>query len=312
MRSFTQYQKDFATLTGNASTTANTPNSYDNISWGIRLINDAIRYLATVFYFNETSYTVPGGTVATQAGYNLPADFEQLLNVTVNIGGLLWQPKESPSRAHFDALNVVPYNNDYPQYWFIYNGKLNLYPTPATSGNVMVINYKKRVTDLAMADVDNTTNTTTVAVTTNTTNVTASGATFKLWMGMSGWIQFPYSSTDANNGDNKWYQIASITSTTALVLKNPYMGATITAGNFTIGDVPILPEDYQDLPLFRTCRTYFSTRVSDATKAGNFKTMYDEGYILLDNKYGQKSNSPVLTDTEAVVYNPNLFPRNVG
>ena len=310
MRTMTSYQKDFATNTGNGSTTANTTNSYDNITWGMRMINDAIRYLATIFYFNETSYTVL--TVATQQAYQLPSDFEQMIDVTVQIGGLLWTAKESPSRKHFDALNVIPFNNDFPQYYFIYNGQVKLYPTPASSGNTITMNYKKRVTDIAMDDVTNVTASSTVAVTTSTTTVTASVPTFKQWMGMSGWIQFPYSTTDANNGDNKWYQIASVTSSTVLVLKNAYTGATITAGNFTIGDVPILPEDYQDLPLYKACRMYFSTRVVDETKASNFKASYDEGFVLLDNKYGSKSSSPVLNDIDAPVFNPNLFPRNLG
>lgn len=312
MRTFTSFTKDFTTLTGNTSTTASSTNSYDNVTWGMRMINDAIRYLATVFYFNETTYTVPGGTVAQQMGYTLPADFEQLMNVTFQVGGLLWQPKESPSRKHFDALNVIPFYNDFPQFYYIFDGKVNIYPIPASNANVITLHYKKRITDLAMDDVTSTTASTTVSVTTATTTVTAAGSAFKRWMGMSGWIQFPYGTTDASSGDNKWYQIASITSATVLELKNPYMGPTITGGNFTIGDVPILPEDYQDLPLFRACRTYFSTRVPDALKAGNFKTMYEEGYVALDNKYGQKSTTPVLTDTESVVYNPNLFPRNMS
>lgn len=310
MRSFTSYSKDFATLTGNGSTTANTTNSYDNITWGMRMINDSIRYLATAFYFNEASYTTT--SVAAQQGYQLPSDFEQMLNATVSVGNLLWQAKESPSRKHWDALNVVSFNNDFPQYYYIFNGRVNIYPTPASNGNTITLNYKKRVADLSMADVTNATNTTTVSVTTGTTTVTASAATFKNWMGMSGWIQFPYSSTDAANGDNKWYQIASVTSSTILVLKNAYTGATISGGNFTIGDTPILPEDYQDLPLFRALRMYFSTRVPSADKLAEYKDLYQEGFAALDAKYGSKSTTPVLTDTDAQVYNPNLFPRSIG
>ena len=153
MRTFTSYQKDFSTFSGNGSTTANTTNSYDNISWGMRMINDAIRYLATIFYFNETTYTVPGGTVAGQQGYNLPGDFESILNVTEQVGGILYQPVESPDRRHFDSLNVVPFNNDFPQYFYIYDGKINIWPTPASNSNVLTIHYKKRIRDISMNDV---------------------------------------------------------------------------------------------------------------------------------------------------------------
>ena len=143
MRTLSSYKQDFATFSGNGSTTANSTNAMDNITWGVEMINDSIRELATIFYFNEVPYIVPNGTVANQQGYQLPGDFEKLMNVTVQVGGILYQPKESPSRRHFDALNVVPFYNDFPQYYYIFNGKMLLYPTPASSGNVITMNYKK-------------------------------------------------------------------------------------------------------------------------------------------------------------------------
>jgi len=311
MRTFSTFKKDFATYSGNASTTANTTNSYDNITWGMRMINDGIRELATIFYFNEVPYTVPGGTVTNQQGYQLPGDFESLMNVTVQVGGVLYQPKESPSRIHFDSLNVIPFYNDYPQFYYIFNGKILIYPTPASDGNVITLNYKKRVKDLTMEDVTETTSSQTVSVTVDSTTVTASGSAFKKWM-EGAWINLPYSTTDASSGDGGWYQIDSVTSGTVLVLKNPYKGATATGCSFTVGDVPILPEDYQNIPLYKALRIYFTTRVPDATRAANFKALYDEGYALLDAKYGSKSFSPVLTDDQAPVYNPNLFPRSLA
>lgn len=312
MRTKTSYEKDFATFSGNASTTANTTNTLDNISWGLEMINDSIRELATVFYFNEVPYIVPGGTVANQQGYKLPGDFESLMNITVKVGGVLYQPKQSPSRRHFDALNVIPFYNDFPQFYYIFNNEVLLYPTPASDANIITLNYKKRIKSICMDDVTNTTSSRTVTVTNGSTTVTANGALFKKWMGYSGWIHFPFSITDASSGDNGWYQIDSVTSDTVLVLKNAYSGANATAVNFTIGDVPILPEDYQNIPLYKALRLYFTTRVYDVAKATEFLNMYNEGYALLNAKYGSKSTSPVLTDTDAPVYNPNLFPRNLS
>lgn len=308
MRTFTNYQKDFATLSSNSSTTSNSTNSYDNITWGIRMINDSIRHLATVFYLNETTYVIPGGTVANQQGYTLPGDFESLLNCTVQVGGILYQPKESPSRRHFDALNVIPFYNDFPQFFYIYDNQILLYPTPASNSNVITLHHKKRITDISMADVTGSD----INATLNSTTVTLGSPNFLKWMSYNGWIQFPYSSVDSSSGDNRWYKINTINSTTEALLKNPYMGTSITNANFIIGDVPILPEDYQDLPLYKALSIYYSTRVVDPVRANKFTELYDSGYTLLDNKYGSKSTTPVLTDTEAPVYNPNLFPRNLS
>lgn len=311
MRTYTSYQKDFATFSGNGSVTAASTNSYDNITWGMRMINDSIRQLATVFYFNEVPYTVPGGTVANQQGYTLPGDFESLMNCVVTVGGVKYIPKESPNRIHFDSLNVVPFYNDFTQFYYIYNGEILLWPTPATDANQIVLNYKKRINDLSMDDVTQTTASTTISTIANDQTVTAAGAAFKNWMAQSGWLRIPNSTTDAANGDNKWYQIGSVTNSTNLELKNIYSGTSVTAGAFTIGDVPILPEDYQDIPLYKALRLYYSTRVPDPARAAEFKALHDESYALLDNKYGSKSTSPVLTDENAPVYNPNLFPRNL-
>lgn len=313
MRTYTNYYKDFATFSSNASTTAQTTNQLDNLTWGIEMINDATRYLGTLFYLNEASYTVPGGTIAQTAGYQIPSDFEQMENVTVVVGGYTWQGKPAAGRKQYDYLNIIPYYNDYVQYTFMWNGQLLLWPIPASSSNTITMNYKRRVVDLSMPDVTDTSSSTTVSVTTNTTTVTNSGTAFKQWMGQTGWIRIPHSTTDSANGDNRWYQVASVAAGGAsLTLKNPYQGATVTAGGFTVGDVSILPEDYQDLPLYRALFLYYTSRVIDPNRATLYEKLYDKGYKALEDKYGSKDYSPVLTDPNAPVYNPNLFPRNLS
>lgn len=301
MRSYTNYLNDWQSLTNNTSTT--------NQTLGLRLINDAIRYLATVFYFNEVSYTVPNGTVAQQQGYTLPGDFEVIEDVTVLIGGYLWQPTASPSRKHFDMINLVPYYNDYPQFFYIWNGLLNLWPIPSSNSNVITINYKSRIIDISQIDVT----AGTVSITNATNAVTGSGTSFASWMGQSGWMRIAHTTgTTSANGDNQWYQIDTVTSATALTLNNVYAGATVAAGTITIGDVPILPEDYQDLPLYRALSIYFTSIVPNPNNAKMYTALYDDGYTRLNAKYGSKDYTPVLTDMNTPVYNPNLFPRNLG
>ena len=295
------YLSDWTTLTQNASST--------NATLGGKLINDAIRYLATKYYFNEKSYTVPGGTVALQQAYTLPSDFEQIENITVSVGGYLWQPKTSPSRKHFDLINLVPYYNDYAQFYFIWNGQINLWPIPASSSNAITINYRSRLVDMSQADVT----TGTVSVTTATTTVTHSGTSFASWMAQSGWFKIAHSTTaTSTNGDNRWYQIDSVTSTSVLELKNAYIGATVSGGTMLIGDVPILPEDYQDLPLYRALYIYFTSISPSTEQATLYQNLFAAGEVELDKKYGSKEYSPVLTDTDAPIYNPNLFPRNMS
>lgn len=300
MRTTTSYTNDFTNLTNNTSTA--------NATLGLRLSNDALRYLTGVFFFNEATYTVPGGTVAGQAGYTLPFNNKQVINTTVLVGSVLWQPVECATKKQYDALNVIQFSNDFPQFYYIYNNQLLLWPTPATNANVITINYKRRIRDLSVVDYT----TGTVTVTNGSTSVTGSGTAWTKNMA-NRWLNVPLTSSDTTTGDDEWYQIASVTNATTLVLNNQYQGGTATsvASGYTIGEVPILPEDYQDLPLYRAMYVYFTSINHNKDKATYWKGLYDEGYKRLDAEFGSKTASVGLTPQNYPVVNPNLFQNNV-
>ena len=298
MKTFTTYQNDIPRILNNSLT--------DNVTWATEMINDSVRYLVSKYYFNERSYTTT--TTAQTQFYNLPPQVKKLINCTVTIGSVVWQPKECPSREYWDALNVITFYQDFPSFFFVYNGQLGIFPTPATTSNTITMNYKTRIPDLSQADYT----TGTVSITTNTTTVTGSGTTFTNLMAQGGWIKVAHSSTNSANGDNQWYEIDSVTSATVLVLKNKYTGATVAAGSYTIGEVPILPEDYQDLPLYRMGLIYYTTRFPDPIRAAQYDKLWNDGLALLNEEFGSKTTNVVLTDTDSPIVNPNLFQRTVS
>ncbi len=281
----------------------------DNMTWALEELNQSLRYLTTKYYFNERAYTTL--TVANQQFYNLPPQVKKLINITVLIGSTLWQPRECPSREYWSYLNTITFQQDYPSFFFVFNGQVGLWPVPSSSGNTITMNYKTRIVDLSMQDVTDVTSGQTISITTNTTTVTAIGAAFKQWMAGQ-WLRVPFSTTDSTNGDNQWYQIDSVTSSTVLVLKNAYTGATVTGASFTIGQAPLLPEDYQDLPLYRMAYLYYTTRTSNQDKATLYQNLYDRGLKELDDEYGSKTTSVILPDTQEPIYNPNLFVRSIS
>lgn len=295
------YLSDWTILTQNTTSA--------NSNLGSTLIRDQIRYLATKYYFNEKSYTTT--TTAQTQAYNLPSDFEVMENVTVSTGGYVWSGTPTADRAMWDRLNLVPYYSDFLQYVFIWNNQLLLWPIPSSSSNTITMNYKSRIVDPSQADVT----TGTVSVTSGETSVEHSATSFAQWMAQSGWLKIAHSTaaaTGGTNGDNRWYQISSVTDNNTLVLKNPYLGATVAGGSFVIGDVPVLPEDYQDIPLHWALSIYYSSIVPDTNQATLYSTLYKEKLAYLDQKYGSKDYSPVLTDTQAKVYNPNLFQQSIS
>lgn len=301
MRTYTSYLTDIPRVINNSSS--------DNLTWGMETVMDSIRQLVTKYYFNERAYTFT--TIAGQQFYNLPPRVKKLINMTVEIGGVKWQPQECPSRQYWDSLNVITFTQDYPSFFFVYNGQVGIYPTPATTGNTVTLNYKTRIVDLSMADVTSVTASTTISAVQGSATLTTVGSTFKRWMDEQ-WIRIPFSSTDATCGDNQWYQIEAIASPTTVILKNPYSGENVTGGAFTIGEVPILPEDYQDLPLWRMAIIYYTTRFPDPVRADQYQKLWDIGEAKLNEEFGSKTSSVVLTDTNQEVVNPNLFVRSVS
>lgn len=298
MKTYTNYQNDIPRIINNSLA--------DNVTWATEMVNDSIRYLVTKYYFNERSYTTT--TVAQQQFYNLPPQVKKLINVTVTIGSVVWQPKECPSRQYWDALNVITFYQDFPSFFFVFNGQMGIYPIPSSNGNTITMNYKTRLVDLSMADAT----AGTVTLTNASTTVTGTSTAFTNWMAQGGWIRGAHTTSNSTNADNQWYEIASVASATSLTLKNNYTGATAAGATYTIGEVPILPEDYQDLPLYRMAIIYYTTRFPDPVKAQAYQALWDKGIQALDDEFGSKTTNVILTDTDQRIVNPNLFVRTVS
>lgn len=294
MKTYTTLRNQFGTLSNNTSTA--------NLTLGDQLINDSLRYLTTKYFFNERSQVVPGGTVASQQNYDLPYNIKQIINVYITVGNIRYQLTEAPTRQFWDSLNFVPYTSDIPQFYYIFNKQLYVFPTPASNSNVITIQYKMRLRELSQADYT----TGTVALTNGSSTITGSGTTF---IGdMAGrWIYLT-----PPTGDGNWYEIETYTSATSMSLINQYQGTTASGMTYIIGECPLLPEDYQDLPVYRALSVYFTTRVPDPTRAELFTKLYDEGEQRLDAEFGSKSASVAITPTDTEVVNPNLYVRTLS
>lgn len=115
----------------------------------------------------------------------------------------------------------------------------------------------------------------------------------------------------APNGDNNWYQISSIESATSLTLYNAYAGGTTTGASYTIGQMPLLLEDYHDILVFDSLVTYFSTIVDNPNKVKEFMSRRDSIKLMMDEYVGTKSLNVNLARPR-VGYNPNLFNQSIG
>ena len=475
---------DIAAIINNTNT--------DNLNWCMKAVNDSLRYLTMRYFWNEKSVQL-----YTSAGvqfYPIPPQAHKIVNITLLIGNVLWQPRQCTSRTFWDALNVIQFQQEYPYYYFIWGGQIGVWPVPTVSTDLITINYKSRLIDLSMPDVTDQTSTFTVstnqpitvasysssnqnsqynlnagdilqagesfssgtdetltsaqfyikktgtptgnawaflyahsgtfgtssvpqgisngapltpdivhnlsplgeplavsepvdvstlttsyAMTTfnfegsnqiklfsgtdyiiqiqyiegdssnniqvgldasgtgipgnanyytaangwtpestkhlcytvsglpNPTIITASGNAFTNWMGESGSIRIPYTSSNSTSGDNQWYSIAEVLSPTQISLNMPYTGPTVTGAPFTVGQTPSLIEEYQDLPLYRMGEVYYTIRYPDPVRAQYFKSLYDEGFAKLDAEFSSKGTNVVLSDMDQPMVNPNQY-----
>lgn len=246
MKSYTQGRNLYGVLTKNSSSA--------NLSFGDQMANDDYRAICAVkdWPFMERERTL--STVGDQQAYYLPYDCDQVRAVSVEVSSKTYVPKMSPSKDHWDSLNETSYSSDFPEWYFVFNGQLLLWPTPATSSNTINVTQKSRVIDLSVADY------TTGNILTATNGSAAIVGTGTSWnSSMVGqWMRIT-SGTDTNKGDGLWYEIAGVTDTTNLTLVRKYGGSAITAGSaaYTIGQAPLLPEAYHDLPWLYAAGKYW-------------------------------------------------------
>lgn len=243
--------------------------------------------------------------------YPAPPNFSKLKTVTITQGNLKWTPSEVLSRAEWDRLNVFPYYSDIPNNFFEYPGgdhgvQVGIYPIPSTTGNLITYNYKFRVPDLSLADV---VSTSTLAVTSGASTVTNSAADWVPTTNKaleSRWIKIAQ-----NKGDNLWYQIASVDSTSSLTLYQPYQGITVATGTGTVGQMPILMEDFQDMLVWKPLIIYYNSIVKDAEKVKLYEGLYEDKLGQLNSYAGSKTTSVNLRST-AINRNGNLYPQSIG
>lgn len=294
MKSYTTLTTQFGTLSQN-STAA-------NLALGAQLINDSLRYLQAMFFQNEASYSVPNGTTAGVQVYQVPFNIKDIITITITTvsqsgSTIRYTLTEAPTRTFWDKLNVVQYQSDVPQFFFRYADLINIFPIPATSGNTVTVNYTRRIKDLSQADYS----TGTLTVSNGNPNITGSGTTWGTFYNGC-WLRIP-----EPGGDGEWYQILNVGSATNLSLFNNYNGVSGNTLGYTIGEMPLLPEDYQDLAVYKSLHVYFTTRVPDPNRAQLFLKMYEDGYERLNAEFGSKSKSVAISAGIEDVANPNLF-----
>lgn len=253
-------------------------------------------YNGTSIAAGSASYTI------RKIFYDLPYDYEELINVTVQVGSNLYTPKECPTREFWDQINQVMYTSDYPEWFYIYQGQIGFYPIASSAGRQITYNYNRTVADISMADYT----TGTVTATNGSTTITGSGTTFTAPMA-GRWLKITPTDTAGASGDGIWYQIDAVASATSLTLVKAYQGATVSSGTaYIIGQMSILPDPYQDLPVYDAAALYYSSIKPEGERYQMFSNKYNTLHAGLIADHSQKTTDVSVHDEDVTVLNPNL------
>lgn len=295
MKSFTQGQNLFGTWSKNTAVS--------NLAYGAQIANDYYRHICALNDWSFLDGLRSMLTVGNQQFYPLFYDTDLVREVAVKVSSITYTPKLSPSREHWDSLNLVTFVSDIPEWYYVFNGQVGLWPMPASTGNTIFVTQKCRVIDMQFADYT----TGTISGITNGANIlTGTGTSWSA--GMAGeWINIT-PTLAANGGDGTWYQIGSVTNSTTIILVRNYGGATLTTATaaYVIGQMSLLPESFQDTPWKAAAADYWLKE--NDNRAASFQEKYQSDIGDLIKAYSSPTTDMVIDDgRDFSIINPNLL-----
>jgi hypothetical protein len=296
MLTFEEAYTKFQTISGSANAT-DLVQAKQDINVGYKRFNAAIAR----YFTRKQGFT---NLVADQQYYQTPIDAIRISSATyVQAGGTLQFPLEQVrSEDEWREMNIFPYSSSYIRYYFVYgNDQIGLFPIPSTTvTNGFRYVYQPQDIDLTKDDYD----TGTITITNGSVTVTGSGTSWT--QAQMGNMQFQV--TDGSDGN--WYEILAINSTTSLTLKTPYVGPSVAATTYRLGQMFIFPGEYDDVPVDYALSRFWESR-NNIGRAKYHKQNYQDSVTDAIEKYASSSLSNVITG-EDDVYNLWFAPPMPG
>ena len=238
--------------------------SKDDVNeYGIQLINQGrVEVLSAVDSY-QTQNTFVASTIAQQQDYALPHNTFKTENITVLVGSVRYTPEVVTSTEVWNYIRIVNTpQSTIPLYVYVDRKKMSFFPVPSADGNIITAVVTCKEPDLTQDDITNGT----ISVVNGSATVTGTNTIFASNnTTQNNWqIQMP---------DESWYEIASVESTTSLTLGSLYEGPTAADSTYRMGQVSLIPEDGQILPVYYAAYNHFLT-LEKPDKAMEFNKLY--------------------------------------
>lgn len=219
----------------------------EDINTGYHMFNQKL----SRYYSRKQQFT---NAIVNQQQYQTPIDSIRIIGMTWLVTPTYEIPlKEIRSEYEWrQIVSVKSYKSNWPA-WYYVLGKDQVAVWPIPSQNVtngIRFYYQPQDYDLSIDDITSDSTGITVSVTNGDDTVTAdTGTPFTSDMAT---LSFQVTGqTDLN-----WYEIDSA-STTELILKSAYVAMSGSGKDWKIGQVSIIPTEYQDSPMHFALYNYF-------------------------------------------------------
>lgn len=294
--SFNTLYSKCQSITGDSTSASLTLFKY----WLNRGIQKAYGILDTEYFNTSATDATADGT----SSYPLPYNCEKMHSLKVTIGTkdyvVVEYPGDENSWIALCGGTSTASESTYPTYYFPKRNTYEIWPTSSTDSYTITLRFKRNTKNLSQDD-----------YTTGTIKTLANGGTAVTGDSTSWTAAFVgrYFKIDA---DGYWYEITARTSNTAITLAREYGGTAIAAGSesYTIGEASLLPEGYQDLPLFYTLFRYFKFKKRQDI-ATDYRGDWESGLANLAADTGNLTTSGVLAE-DITIIDSNQWPSGLS
>ena len=284
---YTQRRNLYGDLTGDTS--------IKNLTLGDTLMDTIEKMILSMrdFSFLIDEFTIT--TSANQSLYNINASLKKLTNVYALNGNIKHDIKIVQSQDIWHKItSLITSTQLIPEYCRLKGRQIEFYPKPSGIITIYIQGKKKHV---KLSKPDYTTGNI-VSVSNGGTTITGSGTNWNSSMvGMYISIQKDNTPT---SGDGKWYYISTVNSPTSLTIREPYEGATISLASqpYTIGELSLLPEDFDWLPVYKAVSIYYASIYKEPTLSKMYNELFIESLHLLLSEYSTDDTNPDLEDDD--------------
>lgn len=258
----------------------------------VQLWNDSRRTFAGIRggTWPWLEYEVTMDTTADTDYVYVPNNMRKVTAVRVAVGSgssaTIYLPVEVCDIKKWQAVLASRLgSNQYPYFCYQQGQKLLFAPIPSETGTDVIITGRRKIVDHNIADYSAGS---IVSVANGGTAVVGTGTSWTVPMA-GRYIRITSSDT-ANKGDNEWYEIASVGSSTTLTLVKPYQGVAIAAGTaaYLLGQITYEPESWQMAPIYRAIAQFWGINDPLHPETSNkWWRLYDGGVEAgLTKEYG--------------------------